>query len=141
MTETGIPSLQDELDRKAIETAQSIQHRFNQGQLTKAQYDAATNALWYVTAGLVDNDVSAAITAMGETAAPEQWTHCPMAKGADLTVVSFSTAGKFRFLRGDREECRDFADPVEDVSVPSLAAKQHFGKVFKLLSDRGYVRV
>ncbi len=135
-----VPTLQDELDRKAIETAQMIQHQYKTGQMTKAMYDAAVLSLWWVTAGLIDNDVSAAVSAMSAEASPEQWTYCPMVKGADLVVLSFSTKGQFRFMRGGRSESKDFADGKEDVVSPSLAARKHFGTVFNLLTDKGFAK-
>lgn len=55
-TAPDIPTLQDELDRKVLETIESMHLRFKRGEITAAQLLTASEAIWGCASGLVSFD-------------------------------------------------------------------------------------
>ena len=55
---SDIPTTRDELERKVIEALDVMAHKLSQRRLTTAEFGAAGQLLWQVTAGLVDSSIS-----------------------------------------------------------------------------------
>lgn len=57
MSVNPLPTLREELDRKAFEAIDWLATSFDQGKLTNAQYAAGLEALFMAVSGLVDEDI------------------------------------------------------------------------------------
>lgn len=56
---TGLPpNLADEINRKTVEALEWLVLAVEQDKITNAQFDAAVNAIWITSSGLVDRDVT-----------------------------------------------------------------------------------
>lgn len=55
---SDFPTLQDELDRKTVETLHEIAWKGENHALTRQLVEVAAKAVWQVTAGLVNRDIS-----------------------------------------------------------------------------------
>lgn len=65
---SDIPSPREELERKTIEALDSLAHKLSQRRLTTAEFGAAGQLLWQVTAGLVDSSISDLCSAVSQQA-------------------------------------------------------------------------
>ena len=128
------PSIRDELDRKALENLQFLVHSLDTAQITKAQYDLASFVLWNVTAGLVCNDVSEAISAAKPEQPSEFWTTGVLTKDKHVVAVSYSNRGRLRVVAQADVKIIDYKDEVQ----PCLNAKKGFVATIQSLSNNGY---
>lgn len=87
-----LPTLKEELDRKAFETIDWLATSFDQGKLTNAQYAAGLEALFMAVSGLCDDEIVDLITtASGIAGAPLALDKRHFIKGD--TLVSLTRAG------------------------------------------------
>ncbi|MFK3741046.1 hypothetical protein [Massilia sp. TN1-12] len=63
MTNTGIPELKDEINRKAFETVEFLYNGLDNGKLTAPQFSTGLDTLFMAVSGLVDRGVIDLITA------------------------------------------------------------------------------
>jgi hypothetical protein len=67
---TGVPEVRDELIRKTVEYAAQLQERIERGTVDQAIAAGQCRALWFVTSGLVGDDVSELLSQQAAAAGP-----------------------------------------------------------------------
>lgn len=71
---SALPSVQDELNRKAFQTMEWLTNAFDKAKISDAQLSTGIDALFMATSGLVDGEILALVTQASTLAssAPEQ---------------------------------------------------------------------
>jgi hypothetical protein len=67
---SGVPEIRDELIRKTVEYAAQLQERIERGTVDLAIAAAMGRAMWFITSGLVGDDVSELLAQQAAAAGP-----------------------------------------------------------------------
>ena len=71
---SALPSLQDELNRKAFQSMEWLTNAFDKGKVSEAQFSTGVDVLFMATSGLVDGEILTLVTQASTLArqVPEQ---------------------------------------------------------------------
>ena len=67
---SALPSLQDELNRKAFQTMEWLTNAFDKAKISDAQFGTGIDALFMATSGLVDGEILTLVTQASTLASP-----------------------------------------------------------------------
>lgn len=82
-----LPTIKAELNRKTVEFLEQKAHESESGQITKRDLGIVAQAIWTVTAGLVDHDISFLAEQLADEAAKSPIKRIFAGKGEVLTFA------------------------------------------------------
>lgn len=82
-----LPTIKAELNRKTVEFLEQKAHESETGQITKNDLGIVAQAVWTVTAGLVDHDISSLAEQLADDAARSPIKRSFVGKGEVLTFA------------------------------------------------------
>ena len=82
-----LPTIKAELNRKTVEFLEQKAHESQSGQITKHDLGIVAQAVWTVTAGLVDDDISFLAERLADEAAKSPIKRIFAGKGEVLTFA------------------------------------------------------
>lgn len=142
----NMPTLREELDRKAVEAMEFLVASHQQGKIAQAELHTGLEAIWNTTAGLISSDITHLLAAMLDhikegivikrlfvSAAQE-----PVMIEHNLTSFSVKVNSQLTYSDGWKKSTLTCFD---DKVSPSVAAKEHFEKIAAALVAKGYREV
>lgn len=140
-----LPAVEDELDRKAIETLEMLLLKRDQGKITEAQFDTGLDILFSVAGGIVREDFAELISQAAEDINRSD----PSFEQRRL----FAIEGSIFYMRVNVDQARlklsrfaggKWTDVVKDYSdhtVPEKALKKQVAFVSNNMTDKGYEEI
>lgn len=117
-----LPTIQEELERKAFAELENLVCRVESGDITNAEYKASINTLFAICSGLVNGDFFEMITLAGEEVVVDHSFSRKrlFRRGENITIMSIASNGDAGFplialsakifdeknITGDEEEVR-----------------------------------
>jgi hypothetical protein len=138
---TDLPTLQEEIDRKAFETLEWLTHSVAQGRITAHQFSTGVDVLFMAVSGLLRKDFIELVSeaqALCPTSAIELkrvFSRAPGFRNASLLRVAW-TAGEDRVLMGEAHG----APRVMNFDT-AREAQDFFNGVGEKLTPKGYKEV
>ncbi|MFT4064349.1 hypothetical protein [Paraburkholderia sp.] len=136
IVKTDVPTLQEELDRKAFETLEYLTWSVDQGRITAEQFSTGVDVLFMTVSGLLKKDFIDLVTEAQKLCPSEPATlKRSFTDGAALMTVTWvvgaDTVSMGRF--GGKCAVKEFDTARE--------AKNWFGAVGALLAAKGYKEI
>jgi hypothetical protein len=140
------PTLREELDRKAVETLEKIEHDRASGRITAAQYDYGIDLLWSSWAGLISSDIIILLEIAAKARAPVMTqTYLRNQPGTVFRItnhhdgkVSLSTWDHRRPTPSQREDSgQDFIDDPR----PNDRANEYIASTTAALIRSGFTKI
>jgi hypothetical protein len=138
MTSTTLPTTEQELNRKTVDFLEDLHFAMSRNDIDPLVASVQCKAVWTVTAGLVDNDISGMLT---ETASM---------LGAQPVKIFFAGHGKLRLLAYPARGAGfvlleiDATSNAKSVLIKSATdgneRAQALAKTIEALKAKGYVR-
>ena len=86
-SELEIPTVKAELERKTVDLLMALTSRAEEGRMHKSDLAMVGRALWNITSGLVDEDVSKLCGATADSAPPRKLSRFFIGNGNVLKVI------------------------------------------------------
>lgn len=142
---SDIPTIQEEINRKAFETLQKIVNDFNLGKISKSQYRYAVDIAWSALSGLFDDEMRMMFEQLSRdtqsVSLSEKTVFRHLKSGIDILLIDSKTgAVVFKRLHKDLPDKVDFFDFREEPN-PYLAAKQKIEQMRDSLISKGFVQL
>lgn len=138
MSHDDLPSLRDELDRKALEFLIDTEQRVQGGLMSKGAAALRAQATWAITAGLVSESVSEAAEMAVSTYGTYIERHVFVGNGEVLLLTIDPNALRVKLLRVNPETSG--AEKLQDRSFESGDDLAHFlARLRSGLKDKRYV--
>lgn len=139
MDDSTLPTTRQELERKTVEFLESKVHAFEAGELDLDELQLVSKAAWSITAGLVDNSISAMAAEAAGDVKPKIVKRLFLGCG-DLAQIAYrpSTDG-FAFTRTNAA----FLDKKTALSVPTRPGELMAGvaRIVNGLLAAGYIEI
>lgn len=142
---SDLPTIQEEINRKAFETLQKLVNDFNLGKISRSQYKYGVDIAWSFTSGLVDEEMRLMFEQLGKEtisiSLSEKTVFRHLKSGIDILVIdSKSGAVVFKRMHQGSPDKVDFFDFREEPN-PYLAAKQKIEQMRDALIAKGFVQL
>lgn len=134
----AIPTLQEELNRKAFRSVDWLFTSLDNGKLTPEQFSAGIDALFMAVSGLVDEDVVDLITAADKMAKKGIFKRI-FVQGANTIVLS-CVAGASSFVIASYHEGRSYSERIKECDS-SRKAMEMFETYARGLAAKGYMEL
>lgn len=138
----NLPTIKEELERKAFEQLESLAVRLEQGQISEAQFDAGVESVWACVGGLVGQSLTVTISEIKNYRAKNCASYCDsrvFTKDKNV-LVSTRIVGEGRTTLWLKGETREKEFPHTEYFMPSRAAKQHQEELTDKLITEGWER-
>jgi len=140
------PTLAEEIERKTLETLESLVSRQRGGRITQVEYYAGIESLWGVAAGLVSSEVTHMIASMLDHAKqPVVETRLFIRANGNMAKIQHDFSTPKIVVKSDCSYISGWKSvrekTFENEVNPQLSAKQYFEKVVAAMSANGYVEV
>jgi len=137
MTEPHVPTTQEELSRKTLETIEELLLWRSQERITDGQLGIAINAVFKSVSGLIDKDVFEIISQIVVDHPKHDREIAVFQKGrGSLVLVRYVNQG--RLMAWDCLLGKTSAKSFEDEALPDKRAKQAFDAAIQHCRDKGY---
>jgi len=137
-----VPTLQEELDRKALETIEKMEVDLEQGRITVEQYAYGVDLIWLSWAGLVSKDLMPLIEIMGEKKGASATRAFFYRGDGRAVVITNDLKGKVlieSFSRGDLPDAQGI-DRTNEPN-PSVAGRRVYEQVIARFIERGFTQI
>ncbi len=138
--------MKEELDRKTVETLESILVRLDQGRITMPEARQAVDAMWRTVSGLISDDVMEMIDAFkADTNKAFVERRVFVLEGKDIAILERAVGTGIGRVRMNMREPGVFATDkmirLEDEINPSMAARQKLDAFVVALKKKGYTEL
>lgn len=148
MTQTAheLPTIQEELSRKAIDTLEELLRKEKQGKINKAQLDVALDTLFSTVSGMVDEEFIDLITLASDEVKSHDQSYIDrrlfVNEDDRLVVVCHPINSSAVTLLTDPHYDGLWAKVVEkdfsESAIPEEAAKKHAERIVRNLKLKGF---
>lgn len=129
----AVPTLSEEIDRKAFETIEWLFHSLHEGRLTQDQFSAGVDTLFMAVSGLTKNEFIDLIT----LAQAECGASAPMLKRVFVDGDAVKCVTTWVVGSDTVELTRPGAKSLEKMFDTSREARDWFNKVNEIMNARG----
>ena len=142
---SNVPSLQEELNRKTLETLEKINADYTLGKISKAQYKYGVDIAWSCVAGLVEQDLIRMFEWLDKDTKSisysEKTVYRHLKSGIDIVIIDSKTGLLLykRLHQGSPDKVQAFDLRAEP--NPYLAAKEKLQQLDSDLINKGFVRL
>lgn len=140
-----LPTVEEELDRKAIETLEQLLLRRQQGKITEAQFDVGLDALFSVAAGLVRDDFAELISLAGNEIDRNDSSFIQrrvFVKGGSILYINSNLDSETVIVkRCVAEGWTTVVKRFDDKPIAAVAIKQYVDFVAKGMIGKGYEEI
>lgn len=144
MSEYEVPTLKEEIDRKAIETIESVLRARVNGSITEQQYSYAVDLIWSLFSGIAGNDFTGILEQMDSQKKEKIFvTQMVFAKNGSTVVVRNLHNGMVittTLKNGNNvpsQNLKDFRDEIGGTKK----ALQTFEEICKSLTRMGFTKL
>lgn len=134
----AVPTLREELDRKAFQTVDWLFTSLEKGKLTPAQFSTGIDALFMATSGLVDEDIATIITGTNDMAKKGVFKRVLMRR--DATCVLTRVAGASNFLMIAYRAGEQMSERIKECDSSQEAARS-MEQFAQALIAKGYIEI
>lgn len=146
MTGSQIPTLQEELDRKALETLQSLDQRLQSGLMTQQDFCFALGVMADICQGLIDREVMTCISNyLAENSVSPMRTETQVfgrpANFSSLVLLHWDEAkSSTAFVQlGDAVVRKIKVSSFEEELSPTMASRADFDRKLVKVKDAGLI--
>lgn len=139
-----IPSLKEEINRKAFETLERINSDFTLGKINKAQFKYGIDIAWSLVSGLIAEDIFRMFEILSSQATSISYSQKSYFRNKDNWIITLidSKTGLilFKLIRQGVQDNVKTHDMREE-SNPSLAGKLKMEELTKAILNKGFFEI
>ena len=140
-----IPDVQDELDRKAIETLEMLLLRRDQGKITEAQFDTGIDVLFSTVSGLVREDFAELISLSADDIDRNdpsfEQRRVFWSEGTFFYLKENIEKAKLMLAKHSGGEWKKFEKDYSDLPFPEKSLKKYVEAIEKNMTDKGFAEL
>lgn len=135
---TALPSIRDELERKAFEHIETLAIQLEHGKITQAQFDTGIRAIWACVSGLVDRWLIDTISEVKDRYDESFCDRTVLFRGESVLVISRKLGSGIVRVMKFPEQKRIHEKDCSDEPNPSKSALAWHRGTESLLKSGGY---